>query len=115
MSAAPINDGGQAFPGPNDATQNGSPLYPEYGGGMTLRDYFAAKAMAALITCAPNHGDLPQGMAAIDAYRYADAMLKARSALAKTKAQLTAALTPAPKPKTARPGALLTPLTVASI
>jgi Bacterial RNA polymerase, alpha chain C terminal domain len=47
--------------------------------GPDLRDYFAARAMASLIACAPNHGDIPYPMAAVDAYRYADAMLKARS------------------------------------
>ena len=46
--------------------------------GLTIRDYFAAKAMAALIACAPNHGDVPHREAAVDAYRYADAMLEAR-------------------------------------
>ena len=48
--------------------------------GMTLRDYFAAKAMQGLITCAPNHGDITHEYCAVDAYRYADAMLKAREA-----------------------------------
>ena len=66
----PINDGGAAFPG-------SGPSYPQPV-GMTLRDYFAAKAMSALISCAPNHGDLPHVGGAVDAYRYADAMLIAR-------------------------------------
>jgi hypothetical protein len=48
--------------------------------GMGLRDYFAAKAMQGLITCAPNHGDITHEYCAVDAYRYADAMLKAREA-----------------------------------
>lgn len=47
--------------------------------GMDLRDYFAAKAMQALITCAENHGDIPHDMCARDAYRYADALMKART------------------------------------
>ena len=46
--------------------------------GMTLRDYFAAKAMEGLIACAENHGDIPHKLCAVDAYRYADAMLEAR-------------------------------------
>ena len=46
--------------------------------GMDLRDYFAAKAMEALIACAPNNGDIPHRTAAIEAYRYANAMLEER-------------------------------------
>lgn len=45
--------------------------------GMLLRDYFAAKALAALIA-ATDQGDLAHHLGACDAYRYADAMLKAR-------------------------------------
>lgn len=65
------NDGGPAYPIPglqNDADFN----------GMTLRDYFAAKAMQAIIIgngadeCALGLG------AAKDAYAMADAMLAAR-------------------------------------
>ena len=44
--------------------------------GMDLRDYFAAKALAALII--GDGGDLPHKTGAIDAYRYADAMIEAR-------------------------------------
>ena len=40
--------------------------------GMTLRDYFAAKAVSALV-----HSRTPNDAAA-EAYAYADAMLKAR-------------------------------------
>jgi hypothetical protein len=42
--------------------------------GMTLRDYFAAKAMQALVH------NRPPPAAAIEAYKYADAMLKVREA-----------------------------------
>ena len=45
-----------------------------YSKGMTLRDYFAAKAMQALITRIPMSG----AERARDAYIIADAMLKAR-------------------------------------
>lgn len=55
---------------------------------MTLRDYFAAKAMAAIIrgeyALEAAHGDpetwveLGAGDMATNAYQYADAMLKAR-------------------------------------
>lgn len=46
----------------------------EERGGMTLRDYFAAKAMQALITRIAMSG----GDQARKAYEIADAMLKAR-------------------------------------
>ena len=45
--------------------------------GMTLRDYFAAKAMQALISADQM---TPHGYVAMDAYGYAEAMLKAREA-----------------------------------
>jgi hypothetical protein len=45
--------------------------------GMTLRDYFAAKAMVAIRTTKPATND---ENLAINAYQMADAMLKARKA-----------------------------------
>jgi hypothetical protein len=43
-------DGGPAFPAPDDYTKEGLPLYgPNALHGMSLRDYFAAKAMAGAI------------------------------------------------------------------
>ena len=45
--------------------------------GMTMRDYFAAKAMQTLISA---DQVTPHDYTANDAYSYADAMLKARSA-----------------------------------
>lgn len=59
--------GGPAFPVKTamfDCTQS----------GMTLRDYFAAKAMQAMIARIPMSG----GETARDAYIIADAMLEAR-------------------------------------
>lgn len=58
------------------------------GAGMTLRDYFAAKAMVAFMSsprfldgldkmCVESKVDLADGFAAT-CYRYADAMLKAK-------------------------------------
>ena len=44
--------------------------------GMDLRDYFAAKAMQSIITTCPK--ELPDFDLAIDAYKMADAMMKAR-------------------------------------
>ena len=72
----PINDGGPAFPGTEENGMNsGMP-------GMTLRDYFAAKALQAQHTAFSAmeqwHGWTEDEMAA-DAYKKADAMLKARS------------------------------------
>lgn len=43
--------------------------------GMTLRDYFAAKAMAVLMTSAWN---IPHGELASKAYWFAEEMMKAR-------------------------------------
>ncbi len=111
MSDKKIDDGGEAFPQPmfvNPATHMVD--WPSNGwgaGGMTLRDYFAAKAMVAMIdaraslpeddpcslswalACGvgcpmPNHigpDDKPllwNYDVAIDAYSIADAMLAAR-------------------------------------
>ena len=47
-------------------------------GGMTLRDYFAAKAMQGFAAC---DDDFPSAeFVAINAYKWADAMMKAREA-----------------------------------
>ena len=65
-----INSGGPAFPG----------LHPSkechyQDAGMTLRDYFAAKAMHARLT---TYQGTWYGGVAEEAYAIADAMLKAR-------------------------------------
>lgn len=74
------NDGGYAFPmEATDATAR-----RDCNQGMTLRDYFAAKALPDLIAgYSKNQGSGPYLDASPDeiaywAYRYADAMLKAR-------------------------------------
>ncbi|MEN4889168.1 hypothetical protein [Erwinia billingiae] len=76
--------------------ETGGPAFPELGNvghnsdwqldnGMTLRDYFAAKALPDLIAgYSRNQGSGPYLDASPDeiahwAYRYADAMLAARS------------------------------------
>ena len=46
--------------------------------GLTMRDYFAAKAMMALIAHPDSDGDKPPSVFAKTAYVMADAMLKAR-------------------------------------
>jgi hypothetical protein len=49
--------------------------------GMTLRDYFAAQAMQALLRQYPDHlMNSPASEVASDAYSMADAMMKAREA-----------------------------------
>ena len=76
------NTGGPAFP-TKRRVQRAGYLTDEYEpcGGMNLRDYFAAKAMQALIIA---NGPAPQGgwptCAERTAYLVADAMLKAREA-----------------------------------
>jgi hypothetical protein len=48
--------------------------------GMTLRDYFAAKAMQGLLSDPDWRIDLPFSATASAAYKMADAMLKVREA-----------------------------------
>jgi hypothetical protein len=72
--------GGPAFPLPL-GTMNCAE--PNESGGMTLRDYFAAKALPALLELC--HYDSHEGITysehcAKNAYEVADSMLKARSA-----------------------------------
>jgi len=68
-----INTGGPAFP-----TEYRDDARLPCSEGMTLRDYFAAKAMQGLLACAL--GDGTTESYAKGAYEYADAMLKARDA-----------------------------------
>ncbi len=61
--------------------ETGGPAFPVPAGcgedqGMTLRDYFAAKAVQGLLAC-PVQSD--ERMFARDAYQMADAMLKERN------------------------------------
>jgi hypothetical protein len=59
--------------------ETGGPAFPLFAAtgytGMTLRDYFAAKAMQALAQKYSHEGDISR-----NAYKIADAMLKAREA-----------------------------------
>jgi len=64
-------------------TATGGPAFPAHenwriDSGMTLRDYFAAKAMQALLGNPEIDGE-PIAYSQL-AYKYADAMLKARQA-----------------------------------
>lgn len=74
----PVVDGGAAFPTPLDGQVtrydklgNVEKLHP----GMTLRDYFAAKAMEMLM----KDDIIMVNEVAMNAYEIADAMLKERS------------------------------------
>ena len=79
----------------SDRRDNGRPAFPSHGSmgevtheGMTLRDYFAAKAMAAFI-CEPVEGtgsalfydihELTCAAISSAAYKMADAMLEKRA------------------------------------
>jgi hypothetical protein len=69
------NTGGPAFPG----SYTGNNGMPVWSNGMTLRDYFAAKAMQGEVSRAGYYragNKMPH--IAIDAYAMADAMLEAR-------------------------------------
>ena len=75
------NTGGAAFP-QVDLKDHYGTLVPDRQAGMTLRDYFAAKAMQAILS-----SDRYVGLIGVnryeqrtveDAYKMADAMLKAR-------------------------------------
>jgi hypothetical protein len=79
-----VDNGGPAFPVAPMENRNGD--YSSGCDGMTLRDYFAAKAMAALMTSEPGHSSwwsMPEGRSltewvASDSYAYADAMIAER-------------------------------------
>jgi hypothetical protein len=64
------NDGGPAFPSVGEGFGNPSYSAP----GMTLRDWFAGQALAGLLA----HTGESERNRAVAAYRYADAMLRAR-------------------------------------
>jgi hypothetical protein len=75
--STPINDGGPAFPG----------LHPSkechyQDSGMTLRDYFAAQALAGICASGPSEYWTDKHITA-ETYRLADAMLAARQEVTK--------------------------------
>lgn len=78
--ASEIDDGGPAFPMCGEPY--GDPDDVRWTPGMTLRDYFAAKALAGMLAN-PKWGEkLPAGeeeCAAHWAYSFADYMLRARA------------------------------------
>jgi hypothetical protein len=70
------NTGGPAFPSSEWDAQYDRTFH---AGGMTLRDYFAAKAMQGICASGPTH-EWTNSRLAAEAYDLADAMLKAREA-----------------------------------
>lgn len=83
MSA--VNNGGPAFPvdeihDQHAWDQSGKTRHLRAEQGMTLRDYFAAKAMAVVWTEIPDDEDRDLALDRLGRYAYemADAMLKAR-------------------------------------
>lgn len=71
-----MKDGGSAFPMQMPIDSNGNPTGASVI-GMSLRDYFAAKAMQAIMY-KPKAGSISEEELSNMAYRYADAMLKQR-------------------------------------
>lgn len=68
-----------AFPRQPHYAREGDTQYFFSGGyGMTLRDYFAGQVIAVLLTHLVRRPENPWSVDAEDAYRIADAMLKAR-------------------------------------
>jgi hypothetical protein len=80
----PINDGGPAFPTTErmvDGQGLGRFEYEERHSGMTLRDWFAGKALQGILSSGPegmNAFDLPLADWACAAFRMADAMIAER-------------------------------------
>jgi hypothetical protein len=80
------NTGGPAFPMTGMDFRNGQQVEAVHQRGMTLRDYFAAKAMQAHIAASwvalgkahATNTDAINPIIAMAAYETADAMLKAR-------------------------------------
>lgn len=89
MSMNTPNDGGPAFPFGQVSELTGQPINGFFNPGMSLRDWLAGKAMAAIIAKtpyqihqSPSRDEALQSevlqVAATGAYLYADAMLAAR-------------------------------------
>ena len=64
-----MNDGGSAFPVDGDKKTSW---------GMTLRDYFAAKAMQSLIIATQENNSFLMGDLVRESFQYADAMIAER-------------------------------------
>lgn len=85
MEANQINNGGAAFPRPMSACGNPDEFRAvsiAEQDGMTLRDYFAAKAMQALLTYEDTSAsDSDRRTLAVKCYAISDAMLVAKAGL----------------------------------
>lgn len=73
-----LNDGGNAFPITSESFGSVKVM-----GGMSLRDYFAAKAMPIILASIEKDGDVEpnngfEDVVATVSYKVADAMIKAR-------------------------------------
>lgn len=78
-----VNNGGPAFPRILSTIDHDGEQMHTGNNGMTLRDYFAAKAMTGLIAGSLSDGshpgeDFPK-MIALISYKLADSMLEERS------------------------------------
>jgi len=72
------NEVGSAFPHPEVArVQDGRCVVANADTGMSLRDWFAGKALAGMLAADPNNTSSSE-IYAIASYALADAMLKAR-------------------------------------
>ena len=86
MASEARKDGGPAFPGEYDtvlvdtAGVRGPFTIAARQKGMSLRDYFAAQALGAMVSAYYQHPHSFDELVAEAAYKYADAMLKAREA-----------------------------------
>lgn len=79
MTNQTINDGGPAFPEIRIVSgDNYNPVRKLYYNGMTLRDYFAAKVMHAMLST-PKEMQATADDIAEMSYEMADAMIKARN------------------------------------
>lgn len=75
--------GGPAFPHEYDRSDNVGGTYREVESGLTIRDYFAAKALSGWLASYPESSSHPivagnADVVAKHSYMMADAMLKAR-------------------------------------
>lgn len=75
-----LKNGGPAFPLANSHVELSGTNW-EHANGATLRDYFAAKAMAAISMSQGELHDIPESYDRIasHAYKMADAMLRVRN------------------------------------
>jgi hypothetical protein len=69
-----------AFPMTGFETRNGQGIQLVHHTGMTLRDYFAAKAMQGMLAACTGWSNADQDRMARTSYRMADEMLKEREA-----------------------------------